>query len=74
MKVVYHPAVQRDVSAILRYYDALSRRVGDEFWAELQMFIKAAAENPERFHPVTVHLRRANLRRFPYLPYHFLFR
>lgn len=33
MRVVYHPAVQRDVSAILRYYDGIASRLGDEFWS-----------------------------------------
>ncbi len=31
MKVVYHPAVQRDVSSILRHYDGINDRLGDEF-------------------------------------------
>ncbi len=31
MKVVYHPNVQRNVSRILRYYDAINDRLGDEF-------------------------------------------
>ena len=30
MKVVYHPAVQRDVSTILRHYDGINDRLGDE--------------------------------------------
>ena len=39
MKVVYHPAVQRDVSRILRHYDGINDRLGDEFWEELNSFI-----------------------------------
>jgi plasmid stabilization system protein ParE len=71
MKVVYHPAVQTDVSAILRYYEAISPRLSDEFWAELQAAIERAADNPGRFHFQTRDLRRVNLDRFPH---HFLFR
>ncbi len=71
MKVVYHPAVQRDVSGILRHYDAISPRLGDAFWEELTNLIEAAQDNPARFHPVDQGLRRANLKRFPY---HFVFR
>jgi len=67
MKVVYHPAVQRDVSRILRYYDGVSDRLGDEFWEELIAFIKKAAANPQRFHVETRDRRRVNLRRFPLL-------
>ena len=71
MKVVYHPAVQRDVSRILRHYDGINDRLGDEFWDELNSFINQAVANPQRFHFEVRDPRRVNLRRFPY---HFLFR
>ena len=71
MKVVYHPAVQRDVSRVLRHYDGINDKLGDQFWEELNAFIKKAAANPQRFHVETRDRRRVNLRRFPY---HFLFR
>jgi plasmid stabilization system protein ParE len=71
MKVVYHPAVQRGVSRILRHYDGISDRLGDEFWNELNSFINKAAANPQHFHFEARDRRRVNLKRFPY---HFLFR
>lgn len=71
MRVGYHPAVQRDVSRILRHYDRISPRLGDAFWKELMAMIEAARVAPERFHAVERGRRRANLRRFPY---HFLYR
>jgi plasmid stabilization system protein ParE len=71
MKVVYHPSVQRDVSRILRHYDGINDRLGDEFWSELNAFINQAASNPRRFHFESPGRRRVNLQRFPY---HFLFR
>lgn len=71
MSVVYHPAVQRDVSKILRHYDDINDKLGDEFWTELNSFIGKAAANPERFHFEKRDRRRVNLERFPY---HFLFR
>ena len=71
MSVVYHPAVQRDVSRVLRHYDAINNYLGDEFWEELTSIIKQAAANPQHFHFETRNRRRANLKRFPY---HFLFR
>lgn len=71
MKVVFHPLVQRDVSNILRHYDGINDRLGDEFWEELNSFINLAAANPQRFHFDEKGLRRVNLLRFPY---HFLFR
>ena len=71
MKVVYHPAVQGDVSRILRHYDGINDRLGDEFWEELNLFINQAVANPQRFHFEARNRRRVNLSRFPY---HFLFR
>lgn len=71
MTVSYHPSVQRDVSRVLRRYDAVSNRLADEFWDELQSVLRTAAANPLRFHPYVEDLRRANLKRFPY---HFLYR
>lgn len=71
MSVVYHPDVQRDVSKILRHYDSINPRLGDEFWAELNSFILKAAENPGRFHFESPGRRRTNMDRFPL---HFLFR
>ena len=71
MNVVCHPDVQKDVSNILRYYDRIDPRLGDEFWAELNSFIAKAAANPSWFHFDKPGRRRVNLSRFPY---HFLFR
>jgi plasmid stabilization system protein ParE len=71
MKVVYHPAVQGDVSRILRHYDSINHRLGDEFWEELNSSIQRAAASPQRFHFEARERRRVNLRHFPY---HFLFR
>ncbi len=71
MKVTYHPAVQKDVSSILRHYDAISPRLGEEFWAELNAGIARIAENPLRFHPAANGLRRFNFAKFPH---HFLYR
>ena len=71
MKAVYHPAVQRDVSRILRHYDSINGQLGDKFWEELNSFIQQAVANPQHFHFQARDRRRVNLRRFPY---HFLFR
>ena len=71
MNVGYHPDVQKDVSNILRYYDRIDPRLGNEFWAELNFFIGKAAAGPSHFHFESPGRRRVNLHRFPY---HFLFR
>jgi hypothetical protein len=69
--VVYHPDVQKDVGAILKHYDHISPKLGDAFWEEMMLFVRAAEQNPERYRLVTSNFRRANLKRFPH---HFLFR
>ena len=71
MRLAYHPQVQRDVNRILRHYDGISLRLGDEFWAELTRLVELISSKPQRFHFAQKGLRRANLRRFPY---HLLFR
>lgn len=71
MNVQYHPAVEQDVAEALRRYDEISPILGDEFKKELRHFIRLAAANSGRFHPVSSKFVRANLKRFPY---HFLYR
>jgi hypothetical protein len=66
MRVAYHPFVQPDVTKILRHYDGISPRLGDEFWAELMRLVELVAANPQRFHLAARGLRRANMRRFPW--------
>jgi plasmid stabilization system protein ParE len=70
MNVVYHPDVQKDVARILRYFDNINTRLGDEFWEELNLVIQRVAAHPKRCHFQAPNRRRANLKRFPY---HFLF-
>jgi plasmid stabilization system protein ParE len=65
MRVVYHPAVQKDVNGILRYYESVSAELADEFWNELLRVIELIAANPQRAHPAPTGLLRVNLRRFP---------
>jgi plasmid stabilization system protein ParE len=72
MNLIYHRSVQRDVSAVLDYYDKVGGpSLGDAFFDEFMGYVSQVLENPTRFHLVDVELRRANLDRFPY---HFLYR
>ena len=71
MSIEYHPAVEQDVSDALQRYDAVSRKLGEEFKTELRRMISLAAANPARFHQINGDFHRVNLRRFPY---HFLYR
>jgi plasmid stabilization system protein ParE len=72
MNLIYHRSVQRDVSAVLDYYDKVGGpSLGDAFFDEFMGYVSQVLENPTRFHLVDVELRQANLDRFPY---HFLYR
>lgn len=71
MRVEFHPAVELDVAEVLRRYDSVSARLGEDFQAELRRVIALAAGKPGRFHSIKTGLHRANLKRFPY---HFVYR
>ncbi len=71
MRLIYHPAVQKDVNGILGYYEGVSSELADDFWYELRRIIDWISANPQHGHSVQTGLLRVNLRRFPY---HLLFR
>lgn len=72
MTVIFHPSVQRDVSAVLAYYDAVAGpELGNAFFDEFMARVYSASQDPTKFHLVKGERRRANFRRFPY---HLLFR
>ena len=50
MEIIYHPQVRADVEEALSYYRKITRRLADEFQAELRDIIDRVAENPLRFH------------------------
>jgi plasmid stabilization system protein ParE len=72
MRIVYHPKVYSDLSAIMRYYEEVATAaLADEFYREFKLAVKHAAQRPESFRVRARDLRRVNLPRFPF---HFLFR
>jgi len=71
MRLSFHPFVQRDINSILRHYDTVSRKLGDQFFAELTAVLDTVLLNPQRGHLVEADIRRVNLATFPY---HFLYR
>jgi hypothetical protein len=66
----FHRQVQGDLDQILRKYYAVSPQLGDDFFAEFQIGVRKAVDNPGLFHFDRSGLRRCNLERFPY---HFLY-
>ena len=50
MEVRFHRRVQGDLDEILKKYYEISRELGEDFFAEFQIGINKAIENPQRFH------------------------
>lgn len=72
MGLIFHRLVQKDVRAVLRYYEeAGGPPLADRFFAELDRLVGQIESDPRKFHFLTPGLRRANMARFPY---HLLFR
>ena len=70
MEARFHRRVQADLDGILKKYYQISPQLKDDFFAEFQIGISKAIENPRYFHFDRSGLRRCNLDRFPY---HFLY-
>jgi plasmid stabilization system protein ParE len=71
-KLVFHRLVQKDLNAILRYYeDEGGRALADRFFSGLEEVLSSLARNPAGFHSVGQGLRRAGMKNFPY---HILYR
>lgn len=72
MALIFHRLVQKDLRAVLRYYEEEGGiPLADRFFAELDTVVGQIASEPRKFHFVAPELRRANMPRFPY---HLLFR
>ncbi len=70
MNLTFHPAVERDVKAILQYYRREGgERLAERFSGELQARLIEIAEHPTRFPFYLANriLRRATLHKFPHL-------
>jgi plasmid stabilization system protein ParE len=67
-RLEFHPHADADISRIIDYYEAAEDAVlADEFYSELRMFLKRAANSPERYAIRKRDIRRVNLERFPFL-------
>jgi toxin ParE1/3/4 len=71
VRLSFHPRVQKDINIILRRYDQISARLGDQFFAELMAAFNSVLKNPQRGHIEEGDIRRVNLTTFPF---HFLYR
>jgi len=69
MKIEYHPAIERELGEITDYYNECSPGLGDEFLNEFERQALKIAAMPYRWAAVNSDVRRALLRRFPYVIY-----
>ena len=72
MRLELHPLADADISRIIDHYEmAGGAELADEFYSELRVFLKKAAQTPEGYAIRERDVRRVNLERFPF---HFLYR
>jgi len=69
MRLEYHPAVANELEKIRDYYEQKSNGLGDRFVDELEQQIFLIAAMPSRWQIVRGDVRRALMRRFPYVIY-----
>lgn len=66
MPVVLTSAAERDVAAVLDWYDAQAPGTGRHFLDALESLLERIAAAPRQFQKVRGEVRRAGIRRFPY--------
>ncbi len=66
-----HPLVQRDLRQIIDHYTIEGGTIlADKFFEEAQRMVERIRNEPEHFHYIDEHYRRANFKTFPH---HFIF-
>ncbi len=65
--VVLREAAQRDIELALDWYLAVAPEYADRFLSDLDAVIRGIGDTPRAYRTVYGHVRRAALRRFPYL-------
>lgn len=67
MRLEYHPAVAEELEEIRNFYESRSAGLGAEFVNEFERRVLQIAAMPERWMVVRKDIRRALMRRFPYV-------
>ncbi|WP_353568941.1 type II toxin-antitoxin system RelE/ParE family toxin [Haloferula sargassicola] len=67
MRIEYHPAVAKELEEVRDYYNDRSPNLGENFVDEFERQVIKIAAMPERWMIVRGDLRRALMRRFPYV-------
>ncbi len=69
MIVEYHPAVEGELAAARDFYESRVPGLGRDFVDEFERQVLKIAANPGRYMILERDVRRALMRRFPYLIY-----
>ncbi len=69
-RVVLDPRAEKDVEAAVDWYDQHASGVGDRFIESLDSVLDTIAEYPEMYPKTEGNIRRALLKRFPYVVYY----
>jgi len=69
MRIEYHPAVETELREIIKYYNDCYAGLGNDFLNEFERQVLNIASNPLQWVEVEHGVRRALLRRFPYMVY-----
>lgn len=67
MKIEYHPALEAELHEVRDYYNDKSQGLGDDFINEFEREALRIASMPERWMFVRGDIRRALMKRFPYV-------
>lgn len=69
MKIEYHPALGSELEDVRDYYEEKSTGLGRDFVDEFERQVLTIAAMPERWMVVERDIRRALMKRFPYVIY-----
>jgi plasmid stabilization system protein ParE len=67
MRIEYHPDLEKELIEVRSYYNDRSPGLGDEFVDEFERQVLRIAAMPERWMIVRSDVRRALMKRFPYV-------
>jgi len=67
MNVTYSTLAASDLETIAAYYEGQKQGLGSKFLDDFEVSIAAITDSPARFEVVLDRVRRASLKRFPYL-------
>jgi len=69
MRIEYHPAIENELREIIAFYNKISKRLGSEFLNEFEKQVLRISAMPSRWMIVESDIRRALLKRFPFVIY-----